>query len=296
MARGFGTTYGTGANSDNVLTNASFTTATKISYALWCYINGSGGGTNGLIFTSGAGSALVALRLSGGTTTMFLTAPWSTTRGDFTFTHGQGTGKWFHVCVTYNGSSTANKPTVYVNGAPVTVTTSATPVGTYGGTMSPQYIGNSSGAGAVGWDGLIAHLAMWNGDLLTQGEAAALANGLSPLLVRPVLRAVYMPLYGVTSSEPNLGYPSSVGTVTGTKFVYGPPLSQVASRLPPSNAPVAPRPRAGSLDVLRPRALGRPFFVHAQDAVYAQLVAQAASISGRGFTDMPMSARNFAGM
>src|SRR3990172_895122 len=38
-------------------------------------------------------------------------------------------GAWVHVCVTYNADSTANDPTIYINGVSVTVTEIGAPVG-----------------------------------------------------------------------------------------------------------------------------------------------------------------------
>ncbi len=40
------------------------------------------------------------------------------------------TGTWYHLCATYNKSSTANDPALYVNGTSVTITESSTPIGT----------------------------------------------------------------------------------------------------------------------------------------------------------------------
>lgn len=55
------------------------------------------------------------------------------------------TGAWSHVAITYNKTSTANDPIIYINGSPVTVTEFTAPVGTalsqYG---MPLDIGNSS--------------------------------------------------------------------------------------------------------------------------------------------------------
>ena len=61
-----------------------------------------------------------------------LVAHFSTTNGVWIITSATLTaGAWNHVVVTYDGTSTANNPVIYINGASVAVTRSTAPVGTY---------------------------------------------------------------------------------------------------------------------------------------------------------------------
>lgn len=156
---------------------------------------------------------------------MTLTAPWSTTRGDWRVSQ-PATGIWHHFCITYSGSATTNTPIVYVNGASVTVTLQAAPVGTFGGTYTTTPIGNTT---AVQWDGMLAHIAIWKNTVLTAGEALSLYHGVNPLLVRPDTLGLYTPLDGV--NNPEFDYASKPATITLTRCGTSDPPVQPLSRI-----------------------------------------------------------------
>lgn len=92
---------------------------------------------------------------------------------------------WHHACGVW-ASSTSR--TVYLDGAnPSTGTTNLTP-------DAPDniFIGRW-GSAALGMDGSIAEVAIWNA-VLSAAEVAILAKGFSPLFVRPQSLVFYSPL------------------------------------------------------------------------------------------------------
>lgn len=105
-----------------------------------------------------------------------LVAHFSTTNGVWITTSATLTaGAWNHVVVTYDGTSTANNPVIYINGASVAVTRSTAPVGTYRtGTAANLYIGTPSAGAAL--DGKITDARIYNA-VLTSSQASGLYAG-----------------------------------------------------------------------------------------------------------------------
>jgi hypothetical protein len=73
---------------------------------------------------------------------------------------------WQHVCVTYDGSLVANVPALYINGAPVTVTETATPLGPLASdTGYPLYLsewGYSESGTNSSFDGMMDDVRLYN--------------------------------------------------------------------------------------------------------------------------------------
>ncbi len=92
---------------------------------------------------------------------------------------------WSHVCVTYDKSSTANMPAMYINGSPVAVTAnSGAPSGiSYDENSADLQVGNCCGTTQT-FDGPIDDVRVYN-KILTPGEVSALyaagAGGAPPL-------------------------------------------------------------------------------------------------------------------
>lgn len=94
-------------------------------------------------------------------------------------------------------ASSASSRSIYVDGVNEnTNSTTSTPSGV-------NYTQIGSLAGVVYMEGLIAEAAIWS-EALDAGEIAALAKGVSPLMVRPSALAAYWPLVGRTSPEIDL--------------------------------------------------------------------------------------------
>src|SRR5690606_8328647 len=142
-----------------------------------------------------------------------LSASWSTTEGIWRWQRVDA-AEWVHRIATYDGSSPANDPTVYENGAPVSLTRVQTPAGSYGNEGNPNAIGigNVPTFRNRTWDGQHAEFGLWN-RVLTPGEAA-LVYLRGPLAVPDGL-VCYVPLYGTQSPEPNYISPENPGTVIG---------------------------------------------------------------------------------
>jgi hypothetical protein len=215
MARGFGTTYGTNGATDRVVSGTSVALSTTFSVAAWFWNNGAGGGGFGQIFSIYAGGVNPFLgiyydNVSGAK--IEVQRGWSTQAGFWRAT--MPTASWHHVCVTYDGSSTANVPVIYVDGVSQTVTTATAPSGTLSTITSTPVIGGDS-TGAFGWDGMLAEVGFWNGSILTANEAASLAIGTLPRMIRPAGLTLYCPLYGTESAEHDWGPNHYAMTVTG---------------------------------------------------------------------------------
>lgn len=215
MARGFGATLG--VSTSDIIRSAAFPTPTVFSFACWYYKNGAGGLGNARIFDKeGSTPGDIILRNSNSTSSITTSKGFSTTSGVWqtTDTEGFATGKWVHIVETYDASSTANVPTIYINGRLATVTTVTAPVGTANtGNSGTLSIGNRSTAG-VDWNGAIDDSAWWTGIILTAAEARALYQGADPRTIRPQYLAEYLIF---SEARPYSAVKSTQPTVTGTK-------------------------------------------------------------------------------
>lgn len=215
MARGFGATLG--VSTSDIIRSAAFPTPTVYSFACWYYKNGAGGLGNARIFDKeGTTPGDIILRNANSTSSITTSKGFSTTSGVWQTTDSEAfaTGKWVHIVITYDASSTANVPTIYINGRLATVTTVTAPVGTaktgLSGTLS---IGNRSTTG-VDWDGAIDDPAWWSGVILTAAEARALYQGADPRTIRPLYLTEYLVF---NEGRPYSAVKSTQPTITGTK-------------------------------------------------------------------------------
>lgn len=95
---------------------------------------------------------------------------WGTTTGHLTVAD-----VWYHICVTYDGASTANDPVIYINGAAKAITQSSAPTGTLRtGTSVAVIVGDKYYSG---WapDGEMADVRIYSG-VLTAAQVLALYN------------------------------------------------------------------------------------------------------------------------
>lgn len=232
MARGFGSVYGTGATGEAITGSGSVALATGYSLSLWTIPRATGQSGNGAVFIIGGGTQTLALRfdnLNAGK--LRVTAPWSTTRGDWLFPLANSTN-WNHIGISYDGGSVANSPVCYVNGVSVSVAAVATqiPLGTFGGTLSSPAVGNSAGA-TIQYDGVIAEVGLWKDAIFTASQMAALAKGLNPMRFAYTKLALYYPLFGLTG-EPDWSTSHGAQTITGTKFQPHAPVTYWQNNTP----------------------------------------------------------------
>ena len=142
-----------------------------------------------------------------------------------------GIGGWYHVAVSYDKSSTANVPALYVNGVKMSLTTLTSPstnASSYAGTT---YIGNRLDL-TRGWDGLIDDLRIYN-RLLSDAEVQLLAAppNLAPTVSAGANQTILWPaaanLNGTVADD---GYPNPPGAVTVTwSEVSGPGIITFAN-------------------------------------------------------------------
>jgi hypothetical protein len=166
-------------------------------------------------------------------------ATYSTANGDwFSGMNTIHTGAWYHVAASYDRSSFANVPKLYVNGVNLSPATITSPSGTQPPYNGTGYIGNKSGLSRA-WKGGIDDLRIYN-RLLADAEVAALAAqppaNLAPSVNAGTNQSVIWPasvtLAGTAVDD---GNPNPPGTLALTWIqVSGPGLVTFAN----SNAPV----------------------------------------------------------
>ncbi|HUY68593.1 MAG TPA: hypothetical protein VMV79_04765 [Alphaproteobacteria bacterium] len=246
MARGFGSTYGAGT--DRILTTFGGPAQTKASISAWFTFHGPGHNNFGNLWRSPAHN----LYANNSSTQFGFAAAFSGGSNVWLFSTAAGTTAWQHLLLAYDASSPANDPVAYINGSAVAMSSYSRASGTFvpGFSGNDFAIGNSYANTNLTWDGKIAEVALWNGVVLNASEAAALAKGVSPLFMRPSALALYYPLTGLGSGEPDWG-PSRFGaTLTGTRFQPHAP----AGLWRPSVPMGAPACFAGSLALTAPAA------------------------------------------
>lgn len=214
MARGFNTTLGVDA-ADAVDTNLSSYPNT-ISGHVWSYRHGAGGSNAGRIFSqvNASSQGLNFFNLEASTVYQFAFS-FDTTSGSWNTDTRPSADTWAACGFSYDSSSAANSPTVWLEGVKKTLgsglTAATTAVGArIDATGFHLFIGNRTSDSARCWDGNLAEAAFWNA-ILTDGEFAALAKGYSPSLIRPQSLTMYCPLV-----RANVDYKGAAPTVNGT--------------------------------------------------------------------------------
>lgn len=230
-SRGFDATDGVG--STDALTTTYATNSTLTSWAFWVYRTGDSVSGNGRIFQRDAAGIRLFYEDSAASKYQF-EVQWS--GGDAIWTTPRpSAGAWHHVLVTYDAGLLANAPIMYIDGASVTVTTFQAPTGTLVTGATAYTIGNTSGGIRV-WNGRLAEFAVWEGSILTAGNATSLWNAGAGARADTIgSPTVYWILCGNASPEPNVIGGGSTAVVTGTKKQAHPfvncPVSTGGSRM-----------------------------------------------------------------
>ena len=164
---------------------ATFTSpdADQLTVAAWVRANGQGNSQYPRILDT-PGYRLF-FRFDGQGTNVLDFATYSTSNGDWN--SGMNTirtGAWFHVAASYDRTSFANLPTLYVNGVKLPPATITSPSGTQPPYSGTGYIGNKSGLSRA-WNGLIDDLRIYS-RLLSNAEVQALA-AMPPANLAPVV-------------------------------------------------------------------------------------------------------------
>ncbi len=168
MARTFG-----GASTDVALTNLTSHSNTGRSWAIWAYRTGDGGGSAGRMFDKTSAGTQVEQFLTIGVDYGFFRG-WSLStagraRWDIT---RPAANEWHHMVVTYDGSSTANDPLIYLDGVSQTVVEIDAPVGTITDNADAFRIGNN-GSATRNWAGRLAEFVVYD-RILTPTEVRGL--------------------------------------------------------------------------------------------------------------------------
>lgn len=114
-----------------------------------------------------------------------------------------------HVALVYDGGATGNVPTIYVDGASVSVTTVTAPTGTADSDAAQSLVWGETGAGTFDYDGALQNLnyvsGLWTADQVNRAKWWGRPGG---------AQAVYHPLF--TTKLTNEGTATADITATGT--------------------------------------------------------------------------------
>ncbi len=148
-----------------------------MTISAWVRKTGDGASSQGRIIQFGdTNNGSVFLRTDTSERIMFQ-ADFSTTDGEWqTATNSISLNKWHHIVVTYDANNVANVPKIYVDGTPLSVTTSTTPVGSYSGINTDDcFVGGCDGTNGLEWEGQLADVAVWS-TILSEDEIKAIYN------------------------------------------------------------------------------------------------------------------------
>lgn len=206
--------------------NANQTSLTQISIAAWLYPDSVSQYKRHFHLGAGYPNGNLLVQMDDGWGWVF-GAKRSTTDGAWSIPK-PSTGAWLNHIVTYDWSSTANDPVIYINGASQSITERSTPNGTPVNTSTALYLGSEANGGQY-WDGRIAEVAIWN-RILTTDEATAIGKGFSPSFFKnglvfytPLVRSANDLIYGLSGSLAN-----SPSVISHPRIIY------------PSNYNIAP--------------------------------------------------------
>ncbi len=166
-------------NSTNQIeTDMNSSVATDRTYAAWLYRQSAGGSSSGRWFHKGGSNAIehAATQSSG---KMQFRRRFNSNVGVWEADTAQTDDTWVHCLIFMDNSSASNNPSIYWDGSADTVTETTTPVGTAQGNTETLTIGNNQALGTRGWDGYIAHHAVWDFEH-RQDEIDFLAAGGDP--------------------------------------------------------------------------------------------------------------------
>jgi len=194
MARGFDTSMGV-AGDDVVQLDAILTRPTLMSFSWWSYRNADSSSGVGWRYYADLDAAGGSMQIGGtnGGGVEFFNAPHNadTSIGQWTWTQ-PAVQTVTHCCITYDSTNLANDPVVYLNGAPVSIVESITPVGAFDAVATTDRTFGNRSAQDRSFNGILQEFAQWN-RVLTPGEVAGLAKGFTPDYY-PVGLVDYVPL------------------------------------------------------------------------------------------------------
>jgi hypothetical protein len=180
IATSFGIVSGFGGlgsgTSDSILTTLS-AHATQRTYFAIFQINGAGGGGIGRVFDKQTGATAAEFWSFQSINTRFqFTRAWSGGNAVWSGpTGGAVTGGVYSAAITYDSSSTANNPRLFIGGFEQTVTTTTAPTGTLVNNSDVYVLGNRTNDLLRNWDGWIGPFFVWD-RILSPDEIQAVSK------------------------------------------------------------------------------------------------------------------------
>lgn len=150
----------------SVPANSKMESMTKFTYETLFDYTGLGGGSLGRLFVKGSTNTYFMV-FGDSTTLLQITAGFATTSATWTIPAFEN--DWLHMVISMDMGSASNTPTVYLDGAPVTVTTVTPGLGSAVADDVSFNIGNRVD-GLRNWTGKIAYTRAWN-RILAPSEA-----------------------------------------------------------------------------------------------------------------------------
>jgi len=186
----------------------------------WTYRESDGEGSVGTIFDKSNATIANGWHLQIASSLYNFRTAWTTTDGIWTIPEST-VNTWSHIAVSYNFGSTANDPTIYVDGVEQSETEVNNPNGTELNDIDDLDIGNRTGADRT-WDGKLADCFFYN-RILTANEIKQIMRWGPQSLKNGLIG--YWPLGAFTGNN----YTSTTnlnGTPTGlTVSNIGPPVN-----------------------------------------------------------------------
>jgi hypothetical protein len=191
---------------------------------------GDSGGTSGWAFYT-----------SGTVDIEFDALSWGTAGGFWGWALPFTDTQWHSYLVTYAYSSTADNAVLYADGAlQPSYSFADAPSGARGATDTNNILVGDYQYQARGWQGSLAHVAVWN-SILTPLEALLVASGVPPPLIRPDALVFYCPCAGDPKQALDLGRAQlGLGTPTGAWLPADDPFGLMAVSRTESPVPLSP--------------------------------------------------------
>lgn len=195
----------------NLGSDANLDNFTTRSFCAW--VNRQGDNANMLIAQKGAASGANNILADGGANDRVRVQADSATDGLWSSPASSlAQNAWAHVCVTYDNTSTANAPVIWINGVSQTVTTTTSPVDPVDLDAAFDFLLGETNAGTLDYTGDLVfptyHNTIFDAAVVNRHKWWGMAPG------GPSTMRAWLPLW--TDSLVNQGTVSVTATATGT--------------------------------------------------------------------------------